>query len=95
LKTIKAFTNLIDGVQNQNTKTTKEADEEDAWYFDFTTNKMNMQKQIVGTNFVVEDSIPNIQWKLTNEHREIAGYNCRKAVGKIYDDVYVFAFLYG
>jgi hypothetical protein len=25
--------------------------------FDFT-NKMNMQKQIVGTNFVVEDSIP-------------------------------------
>jgi GLPGLI family protein len=52
-------------------------------------------KQIVGTNFVVEDSIPNIQWKITNEHREIAGYNCRKAVGKIYDDVYVFAFLYG
>jgi GLPGLI family protein len=47
-------------------------------------------KQIVGTNFVVEDSIPNIQWKLTNEHREIAVYNCRKAV--IYDDVYVFAF---
>jgi GLPGLI family protein len=81
LKTIKAFTNLIDGVQNQNTKTTKR-DEEDAWYFDFTTNKMNMQKQIVGTNFVVEDSIPNIQWKITNEHREIAGYNCR-AVGKI------------
>ena len=73
-------------------KQQKEADEEDAWYFDFTTNKMNMQKQIVGTNFVVEDSIPNIQWKITNEHREIAGYNCRKAVGKIYDDVYVFAF---
>jgi GLPGLI family protein len=55
----------------------KEADEEDAWYFDLL-NKMNMQKQIVGTNFVVEDSIPNIQWKITNEHREIAGYNCRK-----------------
>jgi GLPGLI family protein len=36
----------------------------------------------------VEDSIPNIQWKITNEHREIAGYNCRKAVGKIMDDVY-------
>jgi GLPGLI family protein len=50
-------------------QTTKEADEEDAWYFDFTTNKM--KKQIVGTNFVVEDSIPNIQWKITNEHREI------------------------
>lgn len=70
----------------------KEADEENAWYFDFTTRKMNMQKQIVGTNFVIADSVPNIQWKITNEHREIAGYNCRKAVGKIMDDVYVFAF---
>lgn len=70
----------------------KDADEENSWYFDFTTRKMNMQKQIVGTNFVIEDSIPNIQWKITNENREIAGYNCRKAVGKIMDDVYVFAF---
>ncbi|MFV8324737.1 GLPGLI family protein [Flavobacterium sp. ZS1P14] len=70
----------------------KDADEENTWYFDFTTRKMNMQKQIVGTNFVIEDSVPNIQWKVTNEHREIAGYNCRKAVGKIMDDVYVFAF---
>ena len=70
----------------------KDADEENTWYFDFTTRKMNMQKQIVGTNFVIEDSIPNIQWKITNENREIAGYNCRKAVGKIMDDVYVFAF---
>ena len=70
----------------------KEADEENIWFFDYAANKMNMQKQIVGTNFVIEDSIPDIQWKITNEHREIAGYNCRKAVGKIFDDVYVFAF---
>lgn len=73
-------------------KQEKEADEENVWYFDFTTKKMNMQKQIVGTNFVISDSVQNIQWKITNEHREIAGYNCRKAVGKIMDDVYVFAF---
>jgi GLPGLI family protein len=73
-------------------KNQKDADEENIWYFDFSARKMNMQKQIVGTNFVIADSIPNIQWKITNEHREIAGYNCRKAVGKIMDDVYVFAF---
>ncbi|MES2240855.1 MAG: GLPGLI family protein [Bacteroidota bacterium] len=70
----------------------KEADEENIWYFDFTKGMINMQKQIAGTNFVIADSIPKIQWKLTNENREIAGYNCRKAVGKIMDDVYVFAF---
>jgi GLPGLI family protein len=73
-------------------KNLKDADEENIWYFDFTSGKMNMQKLIVGTSFVIADSIPNIEWKITNEHREIAGYNCRKAVGKIMDDVYVFAF---
>jgi GLPGLI family protein len=52
---------------------------------------MNMQKQIAGTNFVIADSI-KIEWKITNENREIAGYNCRKAVGKIMDDVYVLLF---
>lgn len=70
----------------------KEADEESIWYFDFAAGKMNMQKQIAGTNFVISDSIPKIEWKITNENREIAGYNCRKAVGKIMGDVYVFAF---
>ncbi|MFN7098821.1 MAG: GLPGLI family protein [Flavobacterium sp.] len=70
----------------------KEADEENIWFFDFANRKMNVQKQIVGTNFVITDSIPKIEWKITNEHREIAGYNCRKAVGKIFDEVYVFAF---
>lgn len=73
-------------------KRDKDADEENIWYLDFTTGKMNMQKMIAGTNFVIADSVPKIEWKITNEHREIAGYNCRKAVGKIMDDVYVFAF---
>ncbi|WP_051590629.1 GLPGLI family protein [Flavobacterium daejeonense] len=70
----------------------KEADEENSWYVDFNTGIMNMQKQIVGTNFVIADSIRKIEWRITNENREIAGYNCRKAVGKIMDDVYIFAF---
>lgn len=70
----------------------KEEDEENIWFFDFTSNKMAIQKKIVGADFVICDSITKIEWKLTNENREIAGYNCRKAVGKIMDDVYVFAF---
>lgn len=70
----------------------KDEDEENIWYFDFSSKKMTVQKQIVSTNFLISDSIPNIEWRLTNENREIAGYNCRKAIGKIMDDVYVFAF---
>src|SRR5688572_5179859 len=51
-----------------------------------------MQKNVYGSNFNVEDSIPAIQWKLSNENRMIAGFNCRKATGIIMDSVYVFAF---
>jgi GLPGLI family protein len=70
----------------------KDEDEENSWYFDFTSKTKSIQKQIASTNFLIVDSIANIEWKITNENREIAGYNCRKAVGKIMDDVYVFAF---
>jgi GLPGLI family protein len=70
----------------------KEDDEENIWYFDFNLNKVTIQKQIEGTQLLIADSIPAIAWKLTNENREIAGFNCRKAVGKIMDSVYVFAF---
>ena len=70
----------------------RRGDEENIWYFDFTTGKFNMQKDVVGSKFNVADSIPAIEWKLSNENREIAGFNCRKAVGKIMDSVYIFAF---
>jgi GLPGLI family protein len=70
----------------------RKSDEENIWYFDFAAGKFNMQKDVVGSKFYVADSIPAIEWKITNENREIAGFNCRKAVGKIMDSVYVFAF---
>ena len=70
----------------------KKSDEENVWYFDHNTGKFNMQKNVWGSNFNVEDSIPALEWRLTNENRVIAGFNCRKAVAKIFDSVYVFAF---
>lgn len=70
----------------------KQDDEENIWHFDFTAGKINVQKQVQGTKLNVADSIPTIEWKISNENREIAGFNCRKAVGKIMDSVYVFAF---
>jgi GLPGLI family protein len=67
-------------------------DEDNVWYFDHNTSKFSMQKTVYGSNFYVADSIPAIEWRLTNENRIIAGFNCRKAVAKIMDSVYVFAF---
>ena len=70
----------------------RRSDEENVYYFDYTSCKFNMQKNIWGSNLNIEDSIPALQWRLTNENRVIAGFNCRKAVAKIFDSVYVFAF---
>jgi GLPGLI family protein len=42
--------------------------------------------------FVYRDSTKKIKWKIQNEIRKIAGFECRKAVGRIYDSVYVVAF---
>ena len=62
------------------------------WYNDFNTSQNIVQKTQWGSLFNLKDSIQHIQWKISNESRIIAGFNCRKAVGKILDSVYVFAF---
>lgn len=67
-------------------------DELSTYFFDHNVQKMHQQKLIRGSEFYVQDSIPKIKWRLSNESREIAGFNCRKAVGVIMDSVYIFAF---
>lgn len=70
----------------------KKEDEENEWFCDFDKGELKMKKTVVGTPFYIVDSFKNIKWRYTNENRIIAGFNCRKAVGVIYDSVYVFAF---
>ena len=70
----------------------KRNDEENVWYFDHANDKFSMQKTVFGSNFITEDTIPVIKWKIINESRVIAGFNCRKAEGVISDSVYVFVF---
>lgn len=69
-----------------------EGDEDNVWYLDYNTGKYNTQKNVYGSNFNIMDSIHKLHWKITNENRIIAGFNCRKAVAIIFDSVYVFAF---
>lgn len=68
------------------------SDEAHVWFYDYNNGKYSIQKDIAGAKFNIEDSIKKITWHLDNENRIIAGFNCRKAVGKIMDSVYVFAF---
>ena len=40
----------------------------------------------------MKDSLPKYQWKITGEVRQIAGFDCKKAITKIADSVVVVAF---
>ncbi len=61
-------------------------------YTDLTTSKSIAQKTIYEENFLVTDSIRKINWKITSETRDIAGYTCRRANAIIMDSIYVVAF---
>lgn len=66
--------------------------EDNVWYNDYKSENFVQQKSVFGDTYILTDSLIRIDWKMTNETREIAGFNCRKAVGKLFDSVYVFAF---
>jgi GLPGLI family protein len=67
--------------------------DDNIWYSDYSNGNFINQKFVFDDVYLLSDSMMKIDWKLVpNETREIAGFNCRKAVGKIFDSVYVFAF---
>jgi GLPGLI family protein len=67
--------------------------EDDIWFSDYTNNTYTDQKFVFDNTYLLSDSLLKINWKLSpNETRDIAGFNCRKATGIIFDSVYVFAF---
>ena len=51
-----------------------------------------INKKIYEQTYIVSDSVRNINWKITDEFRNIAGYNCRRANAIVMDSVYVVAF---
>ena len=61
-------------------------------YNDYTNGTTISQKPIFEETFLVKDSLAKIKWKITADTRIIAGFECRKAVGILYDTVAVFAF---
>ena len=69
------------------------AAEDNTWYNDYTANTFIDYKFIVDNNYLLTGELMKIDWKLSpGENRVIAGFNCRKATGVIFDSVYVFAF---
>lgn len=61
-------------------------------YTDYKKGVTISQKPVFEETFLVEDSLLKIKWKITSDVRTIAGYDCRKAVGILYDTIAIFAF---
>ena len=61
-------------------------------YSDYTSKKYIAHKNVFEKSFLIEDSLRNAKWKITNDFREIAGFNCRRATTIIMDTVFVVAF---
>ena len=61
-------------------------------YTNLTSNTSIVQKSIFEETFLVSDRTRKINWKITSETRDIAGYSCRRANAIIMDSIYVVAF---
>lgn len=61
-------------------------------YSNFSTGIALTQKQAFEQVFFIRDSVKRLKWKLTEETREIAGYECHRANALLFDSIYVVAF---
>jgi GLPGLI family protein len=61
-------------------------------YVDLDQEKAVSQKTVFEQLFLVVDTLRQIKWKITDETRPIAGFNCRRANAIIMDSIYVVAF---
>lgn len=57
-----------------------------------STKEYLRYNDLVGQKVIIQDSLKQITWKITDEYREIAGYNCRRANGITADSVYVVGY---
>ena len=61
-------------------------------YQNLKKKEMRSLFELGGQEIYVQDSLVNTKWRITNEYRNIAGYNCRRANGIVMDSIYVVAF---
>jgi len=61
-------------------------------YTDLSASKIVMEKDAMGEQFLLADSTRKVKWRITDETREILGYDCIRANGIVSDSIYVVAF---
>jgi GLPGLI family protein len=61
-------------------------------YADLASREFVGVKDVMGTKFLIKDSIRNIRWTMKTETRDIAGFHCHRADAFIMDSLYIIAF---
>jgi len=61
-------------------------------FTNLTASSVIMEKHVFDEVFLVKDSTRRINWKITTETRDVAGYKCRRANAIVMDSIYVVAF---
>ncbi len=61
-------------------------------YTDLNTSTSTIQKEVYGDIVLITDTARKINWKITEETKEILGYQCRRANALMMDSIYVVAF---
>lgn len=68
------------------------ASSDDVKYTNLNTGQTTQLKNVFENKYLLQDSALDIEWRITAETRTIAGFECRKAVGRFMDTLYVTAF---
>ena len=66
--------------------------ESDVAVKDLTKGTVSIQRDVFEQTYLLQDTLRELEWKITDETRTIAGFECKKAVTRICDSVYVVAF---
>ncbi len=75
-----------------NNKLWQQPAEENIIYTELDKQQSISQKKIFEKTFLIADSTRKINWKITDERKTIAGFECRRANAIIMDSIYVVAF---
>ena len=93
LKFNKQLTLFMPGRENaDNNKMWQQPANDNTVFIDLSKKNYTGQKNIFGETFLVNDTARKIKWKITDETRNIVGFNCRRANGLIMDSIYVVAY---
>ena len=76
----------------ENNRLWEQPSEDNIIYTDLEKKMAVSQKAVFEKTFLVQDSARLIKWKITDEKRTIAGFECRRANAIIMDSIYVVAF---